>query len=40
MPGITIGENAIIGANSFVTKNVPKNTFVAGCPAKFIKDLI
>ena len=40
MPGITIGENSIIGANSFVTKDVPKNTFYAGCPAKFIKELI
>ncbi len=39
MPGITIGDNAIVGANSFVTKNIPKNTFFAGCPAKLIKEL-
>ena len=39
MPGITIGENAIVGANSFVTKDIPKNTFFAGCPAKLIKEL-
>lgn len=32
--GITIGENAIIGAGSVVTKDVPPNTIVAGVPAK------
>ena len=37
MPGITIGENAIIGAGSLVIKNVDKNTIVGGNPAKFIK---
>jgi putative colanic acid biosynthesis acetyltransferase WcaF len=37
MPGIIIGENAIIGAGSLVTKNVEKNTIVVGNPAKFIK---
>jgi len=31
--GITIGENAIIGAGSVVTKDVPPNTIVAGNPA-------
>jgi len=35
--GITIGENAMIGAGSVVTKNVPANTIVAGNPAKIIK---
>jgi len=35
--GITIGENAIVGAGSVVTKNVPSNTIVAGNPAKPIK---
>jgi acetyltransferase-like isoleucine patch superfamily enzyme len=39
MPGISIGENSIIGANSFVTKDVPKNSFYAGVPAKLIKEL-
>jgi acetyltransferase-like isoleucine patch superfamily enzyme len=34
---ITVGENAIIGAGSVVTKDVPANTIVAGNPAKFIK---
>jgi UDP-2-acetamido-3-amino-2,3-dideoxy-glucuronate N-acetyltransferase len=37
--GITIGENALIGAGSVVTKDVPPNTVVAGVPAKFIKSL-
>src|SRR5712672_1353487 len=32
--GITIGENALIGAGSVVTKDVPPNTVVAGVPAK------
>ncbi len=32
--GITIGENAIVGAGSVVTKNVSPNTIVAGNPAK------
>jgi putative colanic acid biosynthesis acetyltransferase WcaF len=37
MPGVTLGENAIIGAGSVVTKNVESNSIVAGNPAKFIK---
>ena len=35
--GVTIGENAIVGAGSVVTKDVPANTIVAGVPAKVIK---
>ena len=35
--GITVGENAVVGAGSVVTKNVPANTIVAGNPAKEIK---
>jgi len=31
---VTIGENAIVGAGSLVTKNVPANSIVSGCPAK------
>ncbi|ENV5979303.1 CatB-related O-acetyltransferase [Vibrio parahaemolyticus] len=37
MPGVTIGEGAVIAANSVVTKNVPPYTMVAGAPAKPIK---
>ena len=35
--GITIGENAVIGAGSVLTKDVPANTIVAGNPAKVLK---
>jgi len=38
--GITIGENAMIGAGSVVTKDVPPNMVVAGNPAKVIKSLV
>lgn len=37
--GITIGENAIVGAGSIVTKNVPANAVVAGNPARIIRSL-
>lgn len=39
MPGITIGENAVVAAGAVVTKNVPDNTVVAGVPAKVKKEL-
>jgi len=32
--GITVGENAIVGAGSVVTKDVPPDTVVAGNPAR------
>lgn len=37
LPGVTIGNNAIIGAGSVVTKDVPDCAVVAGNPAKIIK---
>lgn len=37
LPGVTIGENSIVGAGSVVTKDVPDNSVVAGNPARFIK---
>jgi acetyltransferase-like isoleucine patch superfamily enzyme len=37
MPGVTIGENSIIGAFSFVNIDVPDNTVAVGVPAKVIK---
>ena len=37
MPGVTIGENAIIGAFSFVNKDLPDNVVAAGVPIKIIK---
>lgn len=35
--GITVGDNAIIGANAVVTSDVPPNAIVGGIPAKIIK---
>ena len=40
MPGITIGEKAIIAAGAVVTKDVQANTIVAGVPAKVIRNYI
>lgn len=37
--GITVGENAIIGAGSVVTKDVPANAVVAGNPARVLRSL-
>lgn len=39
MPGVTIGEGAIVGAGSLVTKDVPDWTIAAGRPAKVIKKI-
>lgn len=39
LPGVTIGENSIIGANSVVTKSIPKDSVVAGNPAGVICSL-
>ncbi|HYL66117.1 MAG TPA: acyltransferase [Nitrosopumilaceae archaeon] len=35
MPNVIIGENSIVGAYSFVNKNIPKNELWIGVPAKF-----
>lgn len=37
--GVTIGENALVGAGSVVTKDVPDNTLVAGNPARILRKL-
>jgi len=39
MPGVSIGNNCVIGANSVVTKNFSNNCVLAGAPAKIIKKL-
>jgi maltose O-acetyltransferase len=36
-PCVSIGDNAVIGANSVVTKDVLKNSIVGGVPAKLIR---
>ncbi len=38
LPGVTIGEDALVGAHSSVTKDVDPNTVVVGAPAKFVCD--
>lgn len=37
LPGVTIGENAIVGAGSVVTKDVPADTVVVGNPARVLR---
>ena len=37
LPGVTVGENAVVGAASVVTHNVESGTIVAGNPARVIK---
>lgn len=39
MPNVTVGMNSIIGANSVVTRDIPPNCVVGGCPAKVLKRL-
>jgi UDP-2-acetamido-3-amino-2,3-dideoxy-glucuronate N-acetyltransferase len=37
--GVTVGENAIVGAGSVVTRDVPPNVIVAGNPAKLLRKI-
>jgi len=39
LPGVTIGENAVVAAGAVVSKDVAPNTVVGGIPAKFIKTI-
>lgn len=39
LPGVTIGENAVVAAGAVVAKDVADDTVVGGIPAKFIKDI-
>jgi acetyltransferase-like isoleucine patch superfamily enzyme len=40
LPNVTIGKNSIVGANSVVTKSIPRNSVVAGNPARIIRELV
>lgn len=39
LPGITVGENAVVAAGAVVSKDVPANTIIGGVPAKIIKQI-
>ncbi len=39
MPGVTVGHNSIIGAFSFVNKDIPPNVLAYGIPVKIIREL-
>lgn len=39
LPGVTVGENAIVAAGALVNKDVPANTIVGGVPAKNIRSI-
>lgn len=39
LPGVTVGENAVVAAGAVVSKDVAPNTVVGGVPAKFIKNI-
>ncbi len=39
MPGVTIGEGSIIGAFSFVNRNIPPNTVAYGIPVRLVKKI-
>ena len=40
LPGVTIGDNVIVGAGSIVTKSIPNNSVVAGNPARILNSII
>ena len=39
MPGVTIGDDVVIGAGSLVTRDIPKESIVAGVPGRIIRNI-
>lgn len=39
VPGVTIGDNTIIGTGSIVTKDIPSNVIAAGVPCRVIRSI-
>ncbi len=39
MPGVTVGENSVIGAHSLVNCDIPANVVAFGCPARVVKSV-
>ncbi|MCH5199296.1 MAG: sugar O-acetyltransferase, partial [Oscillospiraceae bacterium] len=39
LPGVTIGDNCVIGAGSVVTESIPANSFAAGVPCRVIREI-
>jgi len=39
MPGVTIGDNTIIGSGSIVTSNIPSSVIAAGSPCKVLREI-
>lgn len=38
MPGVTIGDKVVVGANSLINRSIPSNTMIAGSPAKILRE--
>ena len=39
LPGVTVGENSIVGAHSLINKDIPDNAIALGVPAKVVRKL-